>query len=326
MKNLVLILLLLVITGTSHSQKPDTAKIIQKYIDKAPVIGVLNEVNDIEVFELPKFKGRTGKFRWENGKIVAPFKTKDASFRVANGRIAYIRRCAGEFPEENAYTGSVASADLTGICGIRTDAAVTIPIQFNGVATIIHNNDCRRVFGDIRVKVYESAPDGAAQAMMPCNAIPVFRADAFTFLALSHPNSTTRSRYGRLVHDANPAVPVISTVVNSVTGGEAVGNFVVGASGLRDGRVGVIITTSLGSAHKTCDLCDDFSSNVRMTAPVTKTYPINRAGSDGRILNAANNRIQSGPLRAQGSRDGFAITASGGIFLDFHTQFTVNGL
>lgn len=319
--------MLLLSLGSIQAQKPDTAKIIQKYIDKVPVIGVLNEVNDIEVYEYSKFKGRTGKFRWENGKLIPPFKPGNVSFRVPEGKIVYIRRCVSDFPDESAYTGSVASADLSKVCGIRSDVAVTIPIQFNGVATILHNADCRRIFGDIRVKVYESAPDGAAQAMMPCNATPVFRADAFTFLALSHPNSTTRLRYGRAVHDANPSVPVITTVVNSVTGGEAVGNFVVGASGLRDGRVGVIITTSnLGSAHKTCDLCDDFSSNVRMTAPVTKTYPINRAGSDGRILNAANNRIQSGPLRAQGSRDGFAITASGGIFLDFHTQFTVNGL
>jgi hypothetical protein len=326
MKNLVLILLLLVITGTIQSQKPDTSKVFKKYIEQGPVVGAFTEVNDIELFEYPKFKGRTGRLRWENGKLVAPFKTANISFRVPAGRIVYIRKCISDFPDEEAFTGAVDFANLSAICGIRSDVAVTIPIQFNGVATIIHNNDCRRVFGDIRVKVYESAPDGAAQAMMRCNAIPVFRADAFTFLALSHPNSTARSRYGRLVHDANPAVPVIPTVVNSVTGGEAVGNFVVGASGLRDGRVGIIITTSLGSAHKTCDLCDDFSSNVRMTAPVTKTYPINRAGSDGRILNAANNRIQSGPLRAQGSRDGFAITASGGIFLDFHTQFTVNGL
>ena len=327
MKNLVLILLLLVITGTSHSQKPDTAKIIQKYIDKGPIIGVLNEVSDIEVFEYPKFKGRTGKFRWENGKLVPPFKPGNVSFRVPEGKIVYIRRCISDFPDESAYTGSVASADLSKVCGIRSDDLVYIYVQFNGISTTIHNNDCKRFFGSLKVKMYESAPDGAAQVLLPMTAPATFRPDAFTFQAFSHPSSASAPRLGNLVHNGNPVTQAPSAVVYITGGGgEAVAKYAIGASAVRDRRAGLTINADLGSAHKTCDLCDDFSSNVRMTAPVNKSFPFNRADTDGRTLNAANNHLTMGPLKARGSRDGYAITASGGTFLDFYAHFTVIGL
>ena len=329
MKNVIIMLVLLMLGSLAQAQGKDTVKITESWVEKKPipVDNLSIEIRDIEVFEFPKFKGRSGRFRQAGGKLIPPFKAGNVSFRVPEGRIVYIRRCISDFPDESAYTGSVASADLTKVCGIRSDDLVYVYVQFNGISTTIHNNDCKRSFGSLKVKMYESAPDGAAQVLHTMTAPATFRPDAFTFQAFSHPSSASAPRLGNLVHNGSPATPAPSAVVYVAGGGgEAVAKFAIGASAVRDRRAGLTINADLGSAHKTCDLCDDFSSNVRMTAPVNKSYPFNRADTEGRILNATNNHVTMGPLKARGSRDGSAITASGGTFLDFYAHFTVIGL
>ena len=329
MKNVILILLMIMVSSQIQAQGKDTAKITERWVEKKPIPAdnLSIEIRDIEVFEFPKFKGRSGRFRQTGGKLVLPFKASNVSFRVPEGRIVYIRRCISDFPDESAYTGSVAAADLTQVCGIRSDNLVYVYVQFNGISTTIHNNDCRRVFGNLKVKMYESAPDGAAQVLLPFTAPAAFRPDAFTFQPFSRPNSNAIPRMGNLLHDGSPVTPAPSSVVYATGGGgEAVAKFAIGASAISSNRAGITVSADIGSAHKTCDLCDDFSSNVRMTAPVNKSFPFNRADTDGRILSATNNHITLGPLKARGSRDGAAITASAGIFLDFYAHFTVIGL
>jgi hypothetical protein len=142
--------------------------------------------------------------------------------------------------------------------------------------------------------------------------------DAITFLAYTNTNANTTPRLPTYVFNADP-VPTLTALVSR-------GLFDVGRNALREGRVNIVITSDLGSAHKTCDLCDDFSSNVKMIRPVTENIPVNKTYAGGRILNAANNRLVVGPYQAHGSRDGFAITATGGTNIDIRVHLSVSGL
>ncbi len=330
MKRIFFLAVLSAISFTAlQAQKFDTVK-VKKDLPLPGGGGLLETtvtLTDVELYENTNYTGRKGNFKIVGGKLVAPFKTANGSFKVAAGKIVYFKKCENEFPYEEAYSESQAKANLMGICGVRSDNLVRLPIQFNGLSTIIHNNDCRRVFGDVKIKVFEISPDGASQSNMRHNlrATSPFRADNFTFLAFTNANANVTPRYNRHLHDANPSVPVVSTVVTSTSGGEAVGSFGVGATALRDGRLSMLVVSNIGSAHKTCDLCDDFSSNVRMPAARTESIPINKNYAGGRV-DAANNKVVLGPYQARGSRDGSAITASGGTFIDFRVHLTVTGL
>ncbi|MEQ1675160.1 MAG: hypothetical protein ABL876_00585 [Chitinophagaceae bacterium] len=313
------------------AQKLDTAKIrangpVLKNADISARL--ITTVTDIKVYDQPNYKGRSGNFTIVNGKLTAPFPIRNVSFTVPNGKIVYIKKCDIEFPYETAYTASQGKVDLTGICGIRSDDLSGITVQFNGISTVIHNNDCRRVFGDIKIKVFELAPGDGAQSFMNSSAGTHFRGpDVYTFLPFRNASASTTPPYGNYVHNANPSVPTVTTIVSGSGGvGEALGTFRVGASALREGRVSILVTSNLGSAHKTCDLCDDFSSNVRMSAPATESVPLNKPYSGGRIVDASHNRVVLGPYHAHGSRDGFAVTASGGTDKDFRVHLTVTGL
>jgi hypothetical protein len=272
-KFLSLFLLLITISTLAVAQKFDSTK-IKRDLPK-PLPGKLTRVvSDIKIFDQPNYKGNSGYFTIVDGKLKAPFPVNNVSFNVPSGKIVYLKKCDTEFPYEEAYTTSQGKADLTKVCGIRTDDLSGFTVQFNGVSAIIHNNDCKRVFGDIKIKVFEHAPGDGAQSFMTCGAGTYFR----------------------------------------------------GASALREGRVSIMVTSNLGSAHKTCDLCDDFTSNCRMSAPVTEAVPLNKPYTGGRIVDAGHNRVVLGPYHAHGSRDGSAITASAGTDKDFRVHLTITGL
>jgi hypothetical protein len=314
-------------TGNATAQVKITEAVREVKPLDVPV-NIAYDVTDIEVFEQFNYAGKTGRFRIEGGKLIPPFKPMTSvSFKVPDGKIVYLKFCTNEFPYETAYTSSQTKADLSGVCGIRSDDVKILPVQFNGLSTVIHNNDCRRVFGSVHIKVFEIAPDGASQSYMRCNPSTSFPGpDAFTFNPFTVANANVRIPYRNLLFDENPRVPTINTIVNSMNGGEAIASFKVGANALSQGRVKVLVTSNIGSAHKTCDLCDDFSSNVRMEAPVSEAFPLNKTYSGSKIVDAAHNKVVLGPYKAKGRRDGSAITASAGTLIDFRVHLTVAGL
>lgn len=289
-------------------------------------------ISDMDIFPQPNYQGTAGRLKTVNGKVVAPFDLTHVSFRVPAGKIIYIKTCIQDFPSEAAYDADQANINLTGICGVRSDDASGFTIQFNGISTVIHNNDCKRIFGSIKIIVFETAPGSAdvRSSARLTTAGTAFRgtgAESNTFIPFKNSSSTTTPPYGGYVQDAAGGIPVVTTIVGgSGTIGQAVGSFRVGASALRDGRVSIFITSDIASAHKTCDLCDDFSSNVHMAAPITTGVPLNNIYDGSKIINASNPRFVLGPYHAHGSRDGVAVTASAGTDIDFRVHFTVTGL
>jgi hypothetical protein len=301
-------------------------KEITPQVQRPPSAAVsLSIISDITVYEQPGYRGRSGNFMMRGGRLESPFPISNISFTVPAGKIVYIKKCDG-FPSENAYTASQTSINLTGICGIRSDILTTLTVQFNGISTIIHNNDCKRVFGDIKIKIIEISPDrDAAMSDMILSPTPYVGENSFTFLPFTNANANTTPTYINYVRNETGLRPsTLGVVGNRISNvGNAVGNFKVGRNALRDGRVKIVVISNLGSAHKTCDLCDDFSSNVRMAAAVTEVLPINHAG--GRVIDASHNRLILGPYEASGLAE-HGVAASNGIHINFRVHLSLVGL
>lgn len=316
---------------TGQAQKINPNKIVKNSKDTTLVRpqGLAATFTDVEVYPQPNYMGTKAYFKMSGGKLVPPFDMSNVSIRIPAGKIVYFKKCDTDIPYESAYDASQAQVNLRNVCGIRMDDADGFVVNFNGISTILHNNDCKRVFGKITVKVMETAPDGTTQSSMIGTFIGTsFRGpDAYTFVPFSNANANTTPPYSNYVHNSGPSgAPVITTPVMGPGTGESMGAFRAGANALREGRVSIIVTTNIASAHKTCNVCDDFSSNVHMEAPVSAVVPINKAYGTGQILNATYNRLVLGPYRAEGSRDGPAITASAGTVIYFRVHFTITEL
>jgi hypothetical protein len=323
MKPNILLAALLLIGSVVTAQKDTLPRIkgLRPPLPPGPAGGT--ELRDIIVYEQPNYQGRSGYFRLTNGALTLPFPKTNVSFEVPAGKIVYLRTECNAITSESVYTQSQTSINLENICGIRSDILSSIAINFNGISTEIHNNDCRRIFGEVKIVVYENSAD-LVQSFMPAGTGANFRGtDRFTFIPFKNENASTTPRISNYVFNNNP-VPVLSRAIVNGTVGEDYSSFPVGLTALREGRVKIVVTTSLGSAHKTCDLCDDFSSNVRMKAPVSTQIGINTpAVADGRIFVRGNNQFFVGPFEAFGSRDGAAITASGGTLKKFRVHLSI---
>jgi len=323
MKKDILLLLFFLSISISNTQA-------QIPVDARKQIGNLPKINgeigipvlDITLFELPNYEGRSGYFKLVNGRLVAPFPTTHVSFKIPDGKIVYIKTSSAEFSDETVYVKSQKDVNLNSVTGIRSDTKSGVYVEFDGISTAIHNNDCKKVFGDIIVQVIEIAPDAGIQTLMPTGPVPglpgrqVIRITKefkpFSFAnAASVPESFYRPYVFRYKDPGERyGLPA-----------PADGYFIAGQNALREGRVKIVVTSKLGSAHKSCDLCDDFSSHIEMKTRVTDAVPLNIFTPGTRNVNTTGLKLVFGPYQASGSRDGSAITATAGTVKEFRAYF-----
>ncbi len=320
-------------------QKKDTLPVNRVVVNNVATLSADIVVShDVIFFEKPNYTGASAKLvKKQNGTFYLPFPLQHVSFRVPEGKIVYIKKCSDEFPDEKSYVYSQKDVNLGGICGVRIDERQAISVVFNGISTEIHNNDCKRFAGSIKVQVVESSPDAGLSTRMPCS----FRYDTrVTIHSYRHtlwdwdPSQLTNSRYDphynntNTIFNNNPVPELFDTAQNFFkrTNRQYTITFFVGKSALREQRTSLILTSDLTSSHKTCDLCDDFSSGVKMAQPVTEGFPLNKPYGDGKIIDKDHPRVVAGPYMARGSRDGQAITAHAGTVKNFRVHVTVNGL
>ncbi|MEO5942319.1 MAG: hypothetical protein ABIP30_16435 [Ferruginibacter sp.] len=288
----------------------------------------------IKVFEKPNYQGQSANFvKDKDGKITAPFSLKNVSIKVPEGMLVYIKTCF-EFPSENSYSNSIAHINLEQICGIRTDEIAKILVDFYGISTEIHTPDCKRFSGQIDIKVLETSPESATlQSFRPYEIwnrpeYPI-TIDKYTFTVFHSRQVTNVSNF--YVINNNPVPQLTHGLLEDkknklhVTAG-IWNEFIVGKKALAEGRINLLVKTYLNSAHKSCATCDDFSSHVKMEAPIYETIPINKLYDGGKIIDANHKYPVVGPYNAFGKRDGYAITASSGINKNFRVHLKVDVL
>jgi hypothetical protein len=340
MKNHILLLCLLT-SQWSFAQKHDPKKDTTRYnvvTQPVQVSGTIDMVPGVTIYERTDYQGSTAKFiKPSSGRYNFPFPTQHVSIKIPGGKMLYIKTRDGEFTVEDAYVGSQRDITLREVLGVRMDDTASIRISFNGISTEVHNMDCLRFGGKVQVRVKEINPDepsleSAMRWKILYAGAPNPGNDRFTYPIFNLPTTIlSDNRYATelnrgFVFNNNP-VPVLTE--QGHYGSRIMQNsanvFTVGRSALREGRVKIWIQTDLASAHKTCDLCDDFSSNVKMLHVAYESIPINKTYGDGKIVDAAHPYFVIGPYAAHGNRDGSAITASAGTDKNFRVHFAVSG-
>ncbi len=319
MKRILIVLInSLLFTATCVAQKKlpaqnaDTISRVIKNLKKDLQISASTiVVPGVDVYEKPNYQGRKAPFtKNAEGKFEFPFPVTRVSIKIPDNLILYIKTCF-EFSAEGAYIRDIPSISLADICGVRTDEQVKIEVAVGGISTEIHNNDCKRIKGTVEARVYESGlPGEFVEAIsMPLVGTNTFSgrsaATPFTQIIYHPQGYPTSDRtydvnqfYAGAVFNNNP-MPIILRKAPAVKPEyEIKGHFVVGKTALRDGRVRVMLKTDLVSEHKSCDLCTDYNSDVRMQAPVTETIPINKTYGDRKIINAAHPAFILGPYQA----------------------------
>jgi hypothetical protein len=339
------LLLSLLIAVVSHSQQ-QLPKKIQKEIngpklkkDQVPTIdsAILNAgvaFTDITLFPQPDYAGKSGNFKWVNGKLVAPFPLNNCSFRVARDRIVYVKT-AFEFATETQYSRDQRQANLSGAIGVRSDEEIGLFISLDGISTAIHNNDCRKVYGTVKIMLLESAPDtdstqsNAMRSAVPGSQRPLAMAgaDKWTFTPWKYASAAavpSNRNYAAYILNNSPAPatanhPEWRDVAND---DPKLGYFVCGKEALQQGRLQLHFTSDVASAHKTCDLCDDFSSKIKMRAPAYQSVRLSSYYGAG-PLDITLKKFVLGPYDASGSRDGSAITATAGTNKQFKVYYSM---
>ncbi|MFZ4545184.1 MAG: hypothetical protein ACOYOA_14115 [Saprospiraceae bacterium] len=281
---------------------------------KNPNVALSSATEWIEVYNGQNFHGAKQKLYASNSAITVPFETDRGSIKVAPGYIAYITLC-DEFNEVVVLSGDYFVFSLGKICALKFAKKAVVTVTYNGISTNIHNNDCKKHFGSVKVRVTENRADGSVvnTAIDPSSSMrasSTFAVKAYDVSSLNYIGPQNNFIYN------NTPVPSIPVGANKFFA------FAVNKEALDAGKISVVVETDLASAHKTCDLCDDYSNNVRMARSETSSTLIQNiplfagAGSPSRELIV-------GPYRATGSRAGSAITASAGSSHDIRVHFKV---
>jgi len=326
MKKTLLITVLLIANHVFAQINPG----IKKVVEKTPnVTTALNgvKVADIQVDEFPAFTGRRENPRLKDGKLVASFPLKNVSMTVPQGKIVYLKYCNVEFPYEMAYSESQANINLEGVCGVRSDESTVFTVNFNGISTAIHDNDCKKVFGKITIQVQEVSPSETdVMTHFKCNTGIAFKGDNdYTFQPMNINKADSRKNISNYVFNDEPVPSLSGNIISSSTAGEDMATFIVGKNAISQGRVKMIVTSNIAGAHKSCPTCDGYSSNIHMASPVTESIPLElNYPYHGLRTPQLGNAIVLGPYSAYGTPDGTSITAQGGFSQNFRVHIILN--
>lgn len=240
----------------------------------------------IEIYPNANFQGRPAKYAQNipNFSYPASFNQRNVSIKIAPGCIAYIS-FHEENPSEGIFVGDHATFGATQILNIksiRVVEGISAYVNFSGISTEIHNNDCKRVFGYVKARMYERLVSGE---LVPCplierNGMPIIldnsnRNPLYDTIALfSRPNSFPgNSIYGGTSQSyvfqslgvrRRAEIRETFRMENGRSAGYA---YLVSLQALRDNRIVLELISDLGSHHKSNDLATDYSSSVKFQRP-----------------------------------------------------------
>lgn len=288
----------------------------------------------VEISEFGGFTGRKARYAENVPEFSYPasFTNKRAiSLKVAHDYIAYITFKEGQATEglfAGDYEDFGARYPLE-IQSIRVVGGMTAYVNLSGISTQIHNNDCRRIFGNIRLQVKEELPTGA---LVPCPVVaingtrsnPGARDAHRPVLIFDQPNSfSRRPTYHNYVFSSDGhSVPEITSWVSSIRSDYVGARFLVNQQAVREHRIILEFTTDLGSQHKSGDLATDYSSDVRMSRP--ETISVNYYSSPA-YFNIGPFTAQGNPNNNYGQASGVRYSIQKTLRVHFNKERSVTG-
>lgn len=267
----------------------------------------------IEIYENQNLTGRVAKYAQNVEHFTYPFSNKrNISLKIAPGYLAYIT-LDDEFKTTEIFQGEQGhfGARHLDILSIKVVGGNYSFVNFSGISTEIHNNDCKKFAGSILVKVVEQTTDGQ---FLYC---PLIKENDTSWgsennfrNSFLYRNNNVNNRYllNDFVVNNNP-VPEITTTATTRTEPRRGTQWLVSNTALAENRIFIEIEVDLRSAHKSGDLATDYSSNVKMAKKEVVRIPYQEQRTFFTV----------GPFQATGSPDNTAF-ASGGIFKNFRVH------
>lgn len=275
----------------------------------------------IEIFEQPNQQGRSVKFVEDivnSENLNLPFLTNNISVKLSSDDVIVTLslNCGGT--KTYSYIDRVKTnlnLPNTNICGLHIGKKAAIRLRFNGILTEIHNNDCKRMYGTIKYRIVEKDLNGnivgfsktiKASESTQWGWVNVFNApkndavvyplvfDVNKYFIQDRDGHRTNRQYGNL-HDApRDEDTYILHYFDSAA--------------FQHNRIFLEVTTNIGSHHKGCDLCTDYTDNATMVTPVVKQIPI--------TINSPFGQLQAGKYRSKGGQGDF-LGPEHATYLDF---------
>lgn len=266
-------------TAIAQQVNPNAAKILTtpKYNlpDAARPLPTTTRPDRVTIFEQQNFVGRQAKYAQTTEPFVYPFANKrNISLKVEPGYIAYIK-FDNDFKDEIIFKGNhpnFGEVYRYDILSIKVVQGTLAYINFAGISLPIPNNDCRKIWGDIIVRVFEKRNE----EMLLC---PVAEENGTGFAtqatgATIYQNSSIDgfSPFFQLnnyiFENSQPSnVPEIRTWPTS-TKPYIGARFLVSMDAMRSGNIFVEVTPNLRLGHKSNDFATDYSDNITIKQPL----------------------------------------------------------
>lgn len=279
-----------------------------------------------EVFEFPDFRGRSVKFTEAvefRENLGLPFPLSRISVRLSdeNTRVSFSLNCGAA----KGYTVIDKSQRLvtqtTAVCGIRVERKLAVRMRFNGIVTDIHNNDCRRMYGTVKIRLLERDRNGMIRTV--CRSADPSRQDAEGWITVynresgaegADPQVYDLQRYNVYHPESGfrlqPDQSKKSWLFRQPLDGDRPYELIYFDSlSLYTGELRMEVKARIGSHHKGCDLCTDYTAGASMTEERVQEYVV-------RSFRQGGGRIQAGNYRVSGGAGAFTGPAHN-TFLDF---------
>ncbi|WP_298221749.1 hypothetical protein [Flavobacterium sp.] len=202
---------------------------------------------------------------------------KTISVKVQPGYVAYINTC-NEFNDEVMIYGNRPSLTLYALCPItiKAERADFIRVQFQGFTTNIHNNDCRKIFGSVRLKMFENRPGGGTVTNVVtmqngADVSTLNRIEALVFNRASASDTSLPNCVIPYVFDSSFVPNFNEAIVNQERTSGIFVVFVAGESAIAERRIGFTSNSNLRTAHKMNDFAT-YYSNIQLSP----TLPMSR--------------------------------------------------
>lgn len=275
----------------------------------------------IEIFEQPNQQGRSVKFVEDivnRENLNLPFLTNNISVKLSSDDVMVTLSLNCNNLKTYAYIDRV-KANLnfpnTNICGLHIGKKAAIRLRFNGILTAIHNNDCKRMYGTIRYRIIEKDVNGnivgfsktiKASESTQWGWVNVFNAPKND--ATVYPLAFDVNKYFVQERDGHRSNRVLGNLHDAPRDGDTYILHYFDSLAFQQNRIFLEVTANIGSHHKGCDLCTDYTDNASMVTAVVKLIPITR--------NAPFGQLQVGKYRATGGQGDFSGSEHA-TYLDF---------
>ncbi len=261
----------------------------------------IDELPSIQIFEHPNYTGRSLKLLdvKQIKDIVFPFQSSNISIKFSNEDkiILYLSEKGNNDFKILLNSEPNLSISTQNIESVYLGNKVKIEVAFNGILlNEIHNNDCKRMYGVINYNLIENVTNASFRRMNPIKTKNIDRSfdnnlRYNVFRAIQDNNEVCPFAY-KVCNYCAPAngYPLVKVIDRRRGRGNADGQsylqtaantvgakqyFYIDSGALFTPKgissLSMEVSTTLGSAHKSCDLCNDFTWDAKMNEAVTES-------------------------------------------------------